>query len=153
VETLGQQIVRVPDLEGLTISGGEPMMQAQALADLIDCVHGRRPHLSVLVFSGFKFAKLRKKAKCDRGIAAFLERIDVLIDGLYIADLDDGRGLRGSSNQAIHFLSERYVHLAEQLTYGARETELHLMSAEILLVGVPSAKSLRTFHMARERLS
>jgi anaerobic ribonucleoside-triphosphate reductase activating protein len=152
VETLGRQIVGVPDLEGLTISGGEPMMQAQALADLVDYATKRRPHLSVLVFSGFKLADLRKKANSDQGFAALLERIVVLIDGLYIEELNDGRGLRGSSNQRVHFLSERYVYLAEQLTNGARKTEMHLMRAEILLVGVPTAKSLQSFHLVVEKL-
>jgi len=152
VEMLGRQIVATPDLEGLTISGGEPMMQAQALAELVDYVSKVKPHLSVLVFSGFKLSDLRKKAYSDQGIAALLERIDVLIDGLYIENLNDGRGLRGSSNQTVHLLSERYVHVTEQLNDGARKTEMHLMLAEILLVGVPSAKSLQSFHMVLEKL-
>ena len=152
VETVGNQILGIHDLEGITISGGEPMMQAQALADLVDCVRKLQPHLSVLVFSGFKLADLRKKADSDQGIAALLERIDVLIDGLYIEDLNDGRGLRGSSNQQVHFLTERYVYLAEQLTNGARKTEMHLMPAEILLVGIPTAVSLQSFHLIIEKL-
>ncbi len=152
VETLGRQIVAIPDLEGLTISGGEPMMQAQALAELVDFVLKVKPDLSVLVFSGFKLSDLRKKVYSDPGITALLERIDVLIDGLYIEDLNEGRGLRGSSNQTVHLLSERYVHMAEQLTDGARKTEMHLMRSEILLVGVPSAKSLQSFHMVLEKL-
>lgn len=152
VETLGRQILDVPELEGLTISGGEPMMQAQALADLVDYVRKLRRDLSVLVFSGFKLADLRQKTNSDQGIAALLDRIDVLIDGLYIEDLNDGHGLRGSSNQSVHFLSERYVHLAEPLTNGGRKTELHLMSSEILLVGVPTAKSLQSFHSVLEKL-
>jgi anaerobic ribonucleoside-triphosphate reductase activating protein len=152
VETLGRQILDVPDLEGLTVSGGEPMMQAQALADLVDYVRKQRPDLSVLVFSGFKLADLRQKANSDQGIAALLEQIDVLIDGLYIEDLNDGRGLRGSSNQRVHFLSDRYSHLTESLTSGVRKTEMHLMTSEILLVGVPTSKSLQSFHSVLERL-
>lgn len=152
VETLGRQVLGIPDLEGITISGGEPVMQAQALAHLVDYVRKVQPQLSVLVFSGFKLADLRKKADSDEGIAALLTRIDVLIDGLYIEDLNDGRGLRGSSNQKVHFLTERYVHLADQLTNGARKTEMHLMPAEILLVGVPTAVSLQSFHLIVEKL-
>ena len=128
------------------------MMQAQALADLVDYVRKLRRDLSVLVFSGFKLADLRQKTNSDQGIAALLDRIDVLIDGLYIVDLNDGHGLRGSSTQSVHFLSERYVHLAEPLTNGGRKTELHLMSSEILLVGVPTAKSLQSFHSVLEKL-
>ena len=45
--------VRASD-QGLTLSGGEPFLQARALAALVDRVRARRPEgLSVMAFSGY----------------------------------------------------------------------------------------------------
>lgn len=38
-----------------------------------------------------------------------LNMIDILIDGEYVDELNDGKALRGSSNQIVHFLSKRYI--------------------------------------------
>jgi anaerobic ribonucleoside-triphosphate reductase activating protein len=149
---LAQQITGVPELEGITISGGEPMMQAHALAELVDHVKSAQPHLSVIVFSGFTLSQLRSKALADEGIAALLTRIDVLIDNLYVDQLNDGHGLRGSRNQNINFLSGRYTHLSDEFEYGPRDVEIHLTASEILLVGVPPPKTLQSFHLTAKRL-
>jgi anaerobic ribonucleoside-triphosphate reductase activating protein len=150
--TLAKQIIEFPDLEGLTISGGEPMNQAPALVDLVERVTSARPHLSVIVFSGYTLSQLRNKAASEPGVAALLKKTDLLIDGQYVKEKNDGRGLRGSSNQGAHFLSDRYVHLREEIEGGIRRVEMHLTAQDLLLVGVPSRESLGVFHLAAEAL-
>lgn len=140
-EELADYIISVANaknLEGLTISGGEPMLQASAIVTLLDRIRKKVPDFSAIAFSGYTLAQLRKKALSDTGIADLLSRLDVLIDGLYINDKNDGKGLRGSSNQQINFLTARYRRQAKEFYENARSVEIHLLDGEMLLVGVPS---------------
>lgn len=145
IDELTERIVSVEGLEGITISGGEPMLQAEVLATLIRRVRRVCPKLSTIAFSGFTLEKLQERSLTDSGVGDFLNQLDVLIDGLYRADLNDDFGLRGSTNQRVHFLTPRYRNLKEEFEHQPRAIEVHLLKTEMLMVGVPSAKSLRTF--------
>ena len=145
INDLADRITAIHDLEGVTLSGGEPMLQAEGLATLVRQVHTLRPDLSVIAFSGFTLRQLQRKARTDPGIRELLNELDVLIDGLYRADLNDDSGLRGSSNQRIHFLTPRYRNRKAELEQRPRDIEIHTLAKELLMVGVPSAKSLKIF--------
>lgn len=117
--------------EGLTISGGEPFLQAEALAELIRTVRRKRD-LGVIVYTGYRYEELL----ADPAARALLEETDLLIDGPYVKELDDGKSLRGSSNQRVIPLTERY---REELSlYGRpeRPTEAFAHGAEVHYVGV-----------------
>jgi anaerobic ribonucleoside-triphosphate reductase activating protein len=152
VRELVERILATEDLEGITISGGEPMLQADCLARLLSEVRTVRPDLSAIAFSGFKLEQLKRKAITDPGIARLLGQLDVLIDGLYRQEHDDGRGLRGSLNQRTHFLTDRYKHLTEEFENGNRDLEIHLLSDGLLLVGLPTQGAMRTMHSIVNRL-
>ncbi len=118
-------------VEGLTISGGEPFLQAEALAELIRTVRRKRD-LGVIVYTGYRYEELL----ADPAARALLEETDLLIDGPYVKELDDGKSLRGSSNQRVIPLTERY---REELSlYGRpeRPTEAFAHGAEVHYVGV-----------------
>lgn len=108
VETLAGDIAReatAGGIEGLTISGGEPFEQPDALLALVREVRGRAPGLSILVFSGFARAEIERS---ERG-RAVLAAIDVLVDGRYVERRRVASGLRGSANQVVHLLSKRHA--------------------------------------------
>ncbi len=64
--------------------------------------------------------------------------IDLLIDGPYIETLNDGLSLRGSANQGLHLLTERYANVIEKhYCQPRRAVELHLQDREVLLAGIP----------------
>jgi hypothetical protein len=90
------------DVEGLTLSGGEPMQQAPAALELL--LAARRRGLSTLMFSGYTRAELAAQALGP----AVLAHLDVLVDGRYQADERPGLDLRGSSNQRVHLLTARH---------------------------------------------
>lgn len=98
-------ILTIPGIEGLTVSGGEPFEQAKAVYSL--CKTVREGGLSVMVFTGWTYKKI---CQCsDRAVKNLLEQIAILIDGPFIQDLADKFLLwRGSRNQKIRFLSDRY---------------------------------------------
>ena len=87
-------------IDGITISGGEPFNQAVEIVKLLELLNIKG---DVLVFSGYLIDEIRK----DINKNLLLEKIDVLVDGKYIEEFNDGKsGLRGSSNQQIHILSQ-----------------------------------------------
>lgn len=91
-------------LQGITLTGGEPFAQADALAELWARLAQARPEWNLLVFSGYRLDELRSPGGSS---AALLACTDILIDGPYRRTRQIAHPLRASSNQHIHYLSER----------------------------------------------
>jgi anaerobic ribonucleoside-triphosphate reductase activating protein len=111
IEELAHRIAQIPEITGITLSGGEPFSQALGLSQLLDFLCKNRS-LSAMAYSGFKIEAL-KRGTSDQ--LALLERLDILVDGPYIESQHEDLLWRGSRNQRIHFLSPRYKHLQEQV--------------------------------------
>lgn len=126
------------DADGLTISGGEPMLQAAGLAEMIRGIRDKRD-CGVIVYSGFIYEALKQKAEEDPGIRAFLAEIDLLIDGPYIEAQNDNLPYRGSSNQRLLPLTARYRDAMESYYRGrsSREIEIRISDSHTLMIGVP----------------
>lgn len=126
------------EADGLTISGGEPMLQATALAEMISDIRAVRD-CGVIVYTGFTYEALLERAEEDPDVLRFLEQIDLLIDGPYIRELDRNQPYRGSENQRLIPLTSRYR--AELDSYyhsaAARRTEVRISEGQTLLLGVP----------------
>jgi len=143
IADLTKMLCALPDIEGITISGGEPFAQAQALTTLLTSVHHQRD-LGVIVYSGYTLAALRHQALQQPAIDTLLVLTDLLIDGPYLASQNDGLSLRGSANQQIHVLTPRYREVVE--SYYAkpqRPVEMHMLENEVMLVGVPGNETLK----------
>lgn len=84
--------------DGVTILGGEPFDQPEAVAELVSRLKNHGLHITV--YSGFTLEQL-----IDQKLPAIdyiLTHIDLLIDGPFIIDMRDGSGeYRGSRNQRI----------------------------------------------------
>ena len=123
----------------LTISGGEPFLQAEALSTFLKIVRAKMD-TGVIIYSGFTYEELLTKAEQEPGTAELLSQTDILIDGRYEQELDDGRPYIGSSNQNMLLLSPRYNAEAE-LYYNCakgRKIELKLDTQQTVMAGVPS---------------
>jgi len=92
------------NLEGITISGGEPLLQISPLTRFLEIVR-QTTSLSILVFTGFSWEEIQNLPEVDR----FLMNVDVLLAGRYIHHLRTANSLIGSSNKTIHFLTKRYT--------------------------------------------
>lgn len=91
-------------IEGITVSGGEPFLQPNGLLELLR-VSKENHCLSTVVYTGFTYKELKQKPDGQ----ACLEFIDVLIDGRYDESRKEPTLLaRGSTNQKIYFLTNRY---------------------------------------------
>ena len=98
ITTLAEDITKNPLLKGITLSGGEPFMQAKKLAKLLSLIDLKR--YSVMTYTGFKYEYLISNANDDNGYLELLKLTDVLIDGKFMKDLKSSSAkFRGSINQ------------------------------------------------------
>jgi anaerobic ribonucleoside-triphosphate reductase activating protein len=106
ITDLARRLLAIEGLEGLTLTGGEPFLQAGTLTALIDVLRVERPGLSTMSYSGYRLEWLRAKGSPEQRV--LLDRLDLLIDGPYIERLHAPLLWRGSENQRIHTLSARH---------------------------------------------
>jgi anaerobic ribonucleoside-triphosphate reductase activating protein len=111
VDELADWLCWLPGVEGVTLSGGEPFSQAGALAELLDAVRARRPDFGAMAYSGIRYEALRRGGRDRR---ALLRRLDLLVDGPYVAARHASLRWRGSANQRLIVLTDRYAHLRSQ---------------------------------------
>ena len=147
-EQLIEELFQNQAISGLTFSGGEPMLQAAGLAKVIRLARLRKPELSLICYTGFTLEKLLTTPGAA-GVNDLIEECDVLIDGVYIARLNDNRGLRGSSNQRIHHLSDRLAGFDFENV--PRRVEVTLGDETAQVVGVPPLDFKQLFHGVVEK--
>lgn len=129
-------------IEGLTMLGGEPMLQAKGLSEL--AVGAHELGLSVMVFTGYTLGELRSDPL--PGSEQLLSHTDVLVDGRYVAELpEQHRAWAGSSNQRFHYLTDRYDGSIEQTDGGNQRVEVRLSeSGRVEVNGWPADFMART---------
>lgn len=106
VSSLLREVAEARDaIEGVSVLGGEPFDQAQALSPFVQGV--RELGLGVIVFTGFSLEQLRERD--DTAVADVLAATDVVVDGRYDAALPETHRMwAGSANQRFHYLTRRY---------------------------------------------
>lgn len=117
---------------GITISGGDPFEQSPALLELLKRI---RPRFSdILVYTGFTLEEINNtdvKGKMCLGY------IDVLIDGVYIDDLNDNKSvLRGSTNQKIYFFNTKLKDTYNNYMKNGRIIEVFNHDSKIITTGI-----------------
>ncbi len=141
ISELADWILAQPNLEGITFSGGEPMLQAREIVALIDSVRSKRD-LGILCYTGYRLEYLQQCSSNDR--KALLDRIDLLIDGLYVESLHGDLLWRGSTNQRLLPLSDRYRQILATLPDRSAGLELHTdPDGSFFLAGVPQQPNFR----------
>lgn len=130
VDDLFHQVAAVqPELEGVTISGGEPLQQFPAVLALLDRIR-RETNLTSIVFTGFTWEEV-KRIPASKELPACL---DVLIAGRYEAGQRLAQGLVSSANQTVHCFSSRYTP-ADLLVTPPAEAWI-TSTGELLLSGI-----------------
>ena len=122
--------------DGITISGGEPFLQARGLSAMLETLKNQyQCDPGVIVYTGYLYENLAAL----QDAMLLLAHTDLLIDGPYVSELNDGRSLRGSSNQRIIPLTERYQKPEILSLYGApgRELEKRRVAGGVLEIGIP----------------
>ncbi|WP_271769029.1 4Fe-4S single cluster domain-containing protein [Aquimarina algiphila] len=121
----------LPSCDGITITGGEPFDQQAALFELLTFL---RPYnLSVLVYSGYSYQKLKQKKEIFEGL------IDVLISEPYDYKETQTKALLGSDNQKIHLLTSLGEHTFSDYVKCIPEKKLDVQfdDNKVWMAGIP----------------
>jgi anaerobic ribonucleoside-triphosphate reductase activating protein len=150
VPDLADWILSQPDLEGVTFSGGEPMAQAGALTALVDLLRSRAD-VGIVCYTGYALENLRRQGTREQ--LALLARTDLLIDGVYSEREHGDLRWRGSANQRLLPLTDRYRADVETIAAGAdRSAGLEFFVGErgaFGFAGVPPQAGFRAEFEAR----
>lgn len=127
--------------DGITLSGGEPFAQPQALATLIDGLWDWRAELEqpfdILCYSGWPLNRLREQH------AEILARLDVLIPEPFLDHRPSGGPWRGSDNQPLVLLSPlaqaRYAGVPAD---GRKRLQFNIDGEAIWCIGIPTRGDL-----------
>ncbi|PIB40777.1 radical SAM protein [Pseudomonas sp. 2822-15] len=141
LEQLLEQITPwLHEAEGITISGGEPFDQFDALRSLLKGLR-RLSELDILVYSGYSLEQLKEPLLQTKGL------IDALISDPYIEALSQTMALRGSDNQRLSLLTPlgraRLGHYERPLE--PTDKALDLMfdeSGSVWMAGIPRRDDL-----------
>lgn len=129
-------IMQSNGIKGVTFSGGEPMEQAIALAELSSMLR-EKTNLSIMCYTGYKLEELYKPEQ-----KKFLKYIDILVDGRYVDHLNLTQVWKGSNNQKIHFLTNRYEHLKDNLESMQSGLEFLIHDENLRVIGIPGRQEL-----------
>ena len=143
---VGNLVASTREVQGVTISGGEPFNQYGALIALLTGIRKADPDKSIIVFTGYSRDEL---IDMDRYYQLF-GLVDVMVSGRYRKDLPDR-----NPNTLLSSTNQEYILLS------GRHTKQELFSLkgniEIIVSGDGSAKitgfpSVRTINNIRREL-
>lgn len=127
--------------DGVTISGGEPFEQAEALAQLLQGLHDWRQasgtDFDILCYSGHPLSVLRRRH------AGLLAQLDALIAGPYVQSQPSAHPWFGSANQELAALSPRGRRLYPDVGLSAdpsrrKRMQMLVDGDHLWFVGIPA---------------
>jgi anaerobic ribonucleoside-triphosphate reductase activating protein len=163
IETLVPELVSLViehELTGLTITGGEPTEQGEALADVVKRFHSflDRHHFEsfdVLMFTG------RSAEEAQRVAPALWSLLDAAVCGPYRPDLPGSEPLVTSANQELLVLtasaqacySSQCCPQSDQQSFKQhkRSLQAHVENGTLTLIGLPNPGDLTQLEKALER--
>lgn len=110
IERIMKAIDEDPLISGVTFSGGEPVCQPKAFAQLAKEVKKR--NLSLMMFSGYIFEDILTMSSENQALKELVKNLDLLMDGPYVEEERDlTLRFRGSRNQ-------RFIDVKKSLETG-----------------------------------
>ena len=125
------ELIKNFEVDGVTISGGDPLEQEDELLELLMLISTIRLRKGVILFSGFTRAEISRdpiREEC-------LRYVDVLIDGRYEKNLKVDFSLKGSSNQTFYFFSDKILN--SELLFD-QEVEISSFEDSVIITGFPN---------------
>lgn len=103
IKDILEEIGDNPLLDGVTISGGDPLCNIDDTKKIVNAIRTKYNNLSIWVYTGFTYEEcLNDKNKND-----IIESIDVLVDGPFINEMRClDKPFKGSSNQRMIDIKE-----------------------------------------------
>lgn len=124
-------IKRYDKADGITISGGEPFLQVNDLYTLI-CSLLEIGMDDIILYSGFYYEELKNMRSSE--IDFILDNVACLILGRYEEELNNGKGIVGSSNQQV--VINKYNDRHNDVRLGKREQQIVFSDDRMVVLGV-----------------
>lgn len=121
-------------IDGFTISGGEPFFNPTALNALVQSLVSICD--DILIYTGYTIEELRAQKNAD--VNSVLSTCAALIDGPYIKELNDNKGLRGSSNQRCFIF--KYHNRYDGIETSDRTLQNIMYGNKVLTIGIPQGE-------------
>jgi len=136
------------ECDGITISGGEPFEQPEALEQLLDAIR-QLSGANILAFSGLPLEKLASLDIVKRGL------IDCLVSDPFDVSLGQTRYLRGSDNQRMTCLTALGLEVFGDLDRYATDADRRLdvmfdADGQVWLAGIPSRGDMTRLQLILE---
>lgn len=146
VDEVVARLSRVPEIEGISVLGGEPFEQAEGVAAVARAARARG--LTVMVYSGYTLDELRAQARTRPPVDELIAACDLLVDGRYDRTKPEpappiGRRWLGSTNQVMHFLTTAYAANDPQM-HEANTVEVHWRDGRLVINGWPTGAAALT---------
>ncbi|MEN3014949.1 MAG: 4Fe-4S single cluster domain-containing protein [bacterium] len=137
IHTLSEIINSYPT-DKLTISGGEPLDQAQQLIELLKLVKPTKK--DILLYTGYNLREYKNKNPLIWEQLKNL--VDVIIDGPFIWGLESELIWKGSENQKMYILNPKLKETYLEYKAKTKNKNLQLIyhEQELFLVGIPYQK-------------
>ncbi len=149
VKSVVDSIKYLVDIEGVTISGGEPFLQKHSLYLFLKSIR-EATNLGVIIYTGYTVEELR--AMNDAEIDEILDGLcDLIIDGEYIERLNDGKKFKGSSNQKLVFITDRYIGCKKMYEEENRSVEVVITRNEMFMYGIPDKATLEKWQKYKDK--
>lgn len=122
-------VIRNNDVDGFTLTGGDPLEQPEALRELL-------PEISmytddIILYTGYKYEEVQEKYD------DILKFVAVLVDGPYIESRNKEELLRGSANQRVLILNDKYKAVYEKyLKESPSEVQNFTSPTGVISVGI-----------------
>lgn len=139
----------LPFADGVTISGGEPFEQPEALLALVSEIK-QQFQGDILVYSGYEWSAIKDQ------VEQMSPYIDALISEPFKVELPQTLMLRGSDNQQLHCLTPLGMTLFEQYqrTVTSEDKKLDLAFDEkgrLFLAGIPERDDMQRLSLLLEQ--
>jgi len=129
-DNLLELIKNFEDIDGITITGGDPFEQEYELLELLFSLRSFNFKKGIIVYTGFTIDEINEnpiRRKC-------LDYLDILIDGRYEEENKISSGLKGSSNQNVFYFSDK---VKEEEINIDQEIEIGFSEDTVFLTGFP----------------
>lgn len=136
------------ECDGITISGGEPFEQPEALEQLLHAIR-QLSGANILAFSGLPLEKLASLDIVKRGL------VDCLVSDPFDVSLGQTKYLRGSDNQRMTCLTDLGLEVFGDLDRYATDADRRLdvmfdADGQVWLAGIPSRGDMTRLQLILE---
>lgn len=127
-------------VDGVTITGGEPFQQPEALHTLLSELSRALPGADLMCYSGFPWARLVRRHSPS------LALLDAVVPEPYRRGEPDGGAWRGSANQPLVLLTDRARERYREPS--VRSVQVSVDDSGVHMIGIPARGDLERLERA-----